>query len=55
MDYGVMSGERERVMALTRDVARGSSWQVEGLDFLIRSVLSETDGRTKAERDWEGE
>lgn len=32
-DEGDERGKRERVMALTREVGRGSSWQVEGLDF----------------------
>lgn len=50
----VMRGAREGAMALTREVGWGSTCQVEGLDFLIRSVVSETDGRAKAESDWEG-
>lgn len=41
----VMRGEIERVMALTREVGRGSSWQVEGLD---RKLMAE-----QTESDWE--
>ena len=36
-----MKGSKEGRQDLTRGVGRGSSWQVDGLDFVIRSDITE--------------
>ena len=51
----VMRGAKEGTVALTRAVGRGSNWQVDDLDFLIRPVVSKTEGRANTESDWEGD
>lgn len=40
-----MRGSREEREDLTRVVGRGSSWQVEGLEFLMRVEISDGAGR----------
>ena len=44
-----MRGTSEGEQALTSCVGRGSSWQVDGLDFCISSVISGREGRWKEE------
>ena len=44
-----MRGTREGEQAFTSCVGRGSRWQVDGLDFLMSSLISERGGRWKEE------
>ena len=44
-----MRGSREGRRDLTRTVGRGSSWQVDGLDLVIKSEIIEGQGRSKVE------
>ena len=40
----VIRGSREGREAITREEGRGSSWQVDGFDFRMRSVRSAAEG-----------
>ena len=46
-----MRGTREGRQALTSCVWRGCSWQVDGLDFRMSSVISERVGSWKEENE----
>ena len=45
----VIKGSREGREAITREDGRGSSWQVDGLAFRMRSVRSAAEGSSKCE------
>ena len=48
-----MRGSTEGRKAFTRTVGRGSNWQVEGLDFRMRSEISESEGSWRKENEWD--
>ena len=45
----VIRGERDGRQPLTKTVGIGSSWQVDGLDFRMRSEISSAEGSVKLE------
>lgn len=49
----VMRDDREGRQPAMRGVGRGSSWQVDDLDFLMSSVMAAAEGRWKLECGWE--